>query len=720
MIIVNSSRRERWRTSFVLCTMAALLMVVTDRGFSGALADSGAGADDWVGHGRGTREQRFSPLTQIDDANVGRLGLAFSLDLPGEASLSATPLEVGGVLYFCGSMGAVYAVDAQSGRQLWKYVPDTYRLNPREARMFFAVNRGVAYWEGMVFVALKDGRMVALSAKTGRPVWIRRFLLKDTAATSTGAPRVFKGKVIIGSSGADLGVRGYVTTLDARTGRLLWRFFTVPGDPAKGADHAASDDIIPMIAKTWSGEWWKYGGGGTVWNGITYDEELNQIYIGTGNGGPWAGQFRSDGTKDNLFLASVVALDADTGHHRWHYQYNPLEVWDWKATADIILADLTIDGQRRQVLMQAPSNGFFYVIDRRNGKLISAEKIGKVNWADRIDLKTGRPVEWPGIRYEDKPFLLYPGFEGAHNWQASSYNPVTGLVYIPYIQLGVIYSRSKVAEASLLADPTIHTKWRLGIDAQAHIDPTDPLDGKGSLLAWDPVRQSLRWRVDHSFFWNGGTMTTAGNLVFQGTSTGQFNAYQATTGQQLWSFDAKLGIIAPPISYSVGGKQYVALLVGYGADAAATAAGMSQGWKYDQQPRRLLAFALDAKSQLPETPPKDFRVNALDDPTIKLDPASVARGEFVYGIWGLGACTECHGDALDAMGLAPDLRESQVAFDRKALGALLRSGALISRNMPKYDDLSDQDVDDLYQYIRAGARAVKHGPDGASAADITH
>lgn len=666
---------------------------------------------DWPGHGRDTKEHRYSPLNEINTDTVERLGLAWSLDLPGETSLSATPLAVDGIVYFSGTMGAVYAVDGQNGRQLWKYDPHTSRTKPREARMIFAVHRGVAYHDGMVYVALKDGRMVALDAKSGKPVWESPFLIEGQPATSSGAPRVFNGKVIIGNSGADQGTRGYVTTLDARTGKLLWRFFTVPGDPTK-PDGAASDGIMPMVRGTWAADAWKYGGGGTVWNGITYDEELNLIYIGVGNGGPWAGKYRSDGTQDNLFLSSVVAVDADTGAYRWHYQYNPFEVWDWKATSDMILTEIEVDGRSRKVLMQAPSNGFFYVIDRQSGKVLSAEKIGKVNWAERIDLETGRPVELPGIRYEDKPAVIYPGFWGAHNWQASAYNPVTGLIYIPYIQMGSLYKSSELAEAAMVADPGM-LRWRIGIDVQGYIDPKDPMDGRGSLLAWDPVAGKLRWRVDYPFLWNGGAMVTAGNLVFQGISTGKFAAYQADSGRELWSFDARLGIIAPPISYSAGEKQHVALLVGWGADGAAAVAGMSQGWKYGLQPRRILGFALDAKKALPPTPPPDFSVKALDDPALTLNPERVARGELVYSLWGRGGCGSCHGDRMDAMGLAPDLRESHIALDRKAFAELLRGAAMVERNMPQFDDLPAGDIEDLYQYIRAMARAARKASQSA-------
>lgn len=365
--------------------------------------------------------------------------------------------------------------------------------------------------------------------------------------------------------------------------------------------------------------------------------------------------------------------------------------------------------------MQAPSNGFFYVLDRHTGKVISAEQIGKQNWAERIDLETGRPVELPGIRYEDKPAIIYPGFWGAHNWQASAYSPATGLLYMPYIQMGSVYKASDIAEEALVADPEL-MRWRIGIDVQGYIDPDDPMDGRGSLLAWDPVTQKLRWRVDHPFLWNGGAMVTAGNLVFQGISTGKFAAWHAENGKELWSFDAKLGIIAPPITYTAGGKQYVALLVGWGADGAAAVAGLSQGWKYGQQPRRILGFALDSSKSLPPTPPRDFSVKALDDPALVLDPERVARGELTYSLWGRGGCGACHGDRMDAMGLAPDLRESPIALDRKALAQLLRSDAMVERNMPKFDDLTDDDVEDLYHYIRSMARAARVAGDAGDRA----
>jgi quinohemoprotein ethanol dehydrogenase len=491
---LSRMRRSRALTFTVSALGVVTLAVGSALGRTGG--EAGAGDVNWPGYGNDTKEQRFSTLTQIDDHNIHRLGLVWSLDLPGENALEATPLEVDGTIYFSGGFSAVYAVDVRTGKLLWKYDPKENEAAPREIRRGLGNNRGVAYWDGKVYVATKDCRMIAVDAHTGRLVWSSSFLVSGSNATSTGAPRIFKSKVIIGNSGAEFAARGYVTAFDAQTGKFAWRFFTVPGDPAKGFEN----DAMAMAAKTWGGEWWKYGGGGTPWNAITFDEELNQIYIGTGNGGPWNGRFRAPRGEDNLFLASVVALDSDTGEYKWHYQYNPDEVWDYKATADIILTDLTSAGKPRKVLMQAPTNGFFYVIDRYTGKLISAEKIGKVTWADRIDLQTGRPVEMPGIRYESGPIVMYPDQQGTHNWQAMSYNPGTGLVYIPRMQVGMKTQRSPtIEEATDVTEDPAKISIRVGILRESHLDKNDPMDGKGSLLAWDPKAQKPRWRVDYPF-----------------------------------------------------------------------------------------------------------------------------------------------------------------------------------------------------------------------------
>jgi quinohemoprotein ethanol dehydrogenase len=697
--------RDAVRTLRLPVALVLMLCNFTMQWCWGAGADSratpaspGSAADgSWQSYGRTPDEQRFSPLFEINSGNVSRLGLAWSLDLADMVSLEATPLEVAGTIYFTGTRAVAFAVDARSGKLLWRYDPEVARVASEHMRMDYGASRGAAYADGRVFIATGDGRLIALDAHTGKPLWTQQTIPVDSAGTITGAPRVFGDKVIIGQGGAEYGFRGYVTAYDTRTGRQAWRFFTVPGNPRNGFESPA----MQMAARTWSGEWWKYGGGGTPWNAITYDAELNRVYIGTGNASPYDPILRTQGNGDNLFLASIVALDADSGRYLWHYQVNPQESWDYKATADIVLAELTINGRKRKVLMQAPTNGFFYVIDRQTGKLISAEKFGKVTWAERIDLATGRPVEAPGIRYPDGPVTLYPSTFGAHNWQAMSFNPVAGLVYIPYMQLGTRFARFPNGAQDLAADTY---KYRFTMTVGAEFVKEDDRDGKGALLAWDPVANKLRWKIDHPQLWNGGTMTTAGNLVFQGTATGDLAAYSADQGKDLWHFDAKLGIIAPPISYELDGHQYISILVGWGG-AVLSQDLMPVGWKYRAQPRRLLTFALDGTASLPQTAPPDFTVDAVVDPNFAADPKLIEQGAKLYFTH---QCIVCHGADAKSAGIAPDLRESTIISQLAAVTKVLREGVLSSKGMPKFSELSDTDIASLQQYVASQARAVNH------------
>lgn len=651
----------------------------------------GAGSN-WDSHGGAADESGFSRLAQISSRNVSRLGLVWQLELPGEQTLEATPLAVGGMLYFTGSHAEVYAVDARSGALKWKYDPETWKVDPdRLAFTVFPVNRGVAYDNGRIFVGSLDGRLIALDAHTGAVQWSVKTLPERGYHTSTGAPRAWSdgkggGKVIIGQGGADIGMRGFVTAYDQATGRQLWRFYTTPGTPEENG----GDPAMERAAATWNGEWWKRGTGGTVWNGMTFDPELNRIYIGTGNGGPYDPAIRSPGNGDNLYLCSIVALDADTGKYVWHYQINPREGWDYKATAGMIATTLTIGGKRRKVLMQAPTNGFFYVLDRETGKPISAEKYGKVTWAERIDMATGRPVERPNIRFESGDITMYPGSSGAHNWQAMSYSPRTGLVYIPYMQLGTRFTKGAPKPGEIPVGG-INMSWA---------DPEDPEDGKGALVAWDPVRQRQAWRVQHQTLWNGGTLATSGGLVFQGAADGWLSAYDARSGRRLWRFQAGQGIIAAPVSYSVAGRQYVSVLAGYGSSAAAYSHLANTGWKYGVHPRRLLTFALDGKAALPREPGPIFEVKALDDPAIELAQADIEHGSELFH-----RCMGCHGRNAEGVGgPAADLRESPLAFDREALWSVVHDGALLSQGMPRFASLTREQVDQIWSYIRAEAR----------------
>lgn len=657
---------------------------------------------DWPSYGLDRSESRFSPLTKINAATVKDLGLEWSVDLPIEArGLQATPLQVGGVLYFTASLSVVYAVDAVTGKMLWTYDPESWKYSPRALRATVGSHRGVAYDNGAIFVGTSDGRLVSLDAKTGKVNWTTNtWDEKDSRKQITGAPRAFNGKVIIGHGGADFGTRGYVTTYDQKTGKQIWRFWTVPRDPREGPQE---NPVLEKALKTWSGEWYKWGGGGTVWNAITFDPELNRIYLGTGNSANYNPKLRNPEGLDNLFVSSIVALDADTGEYVWHYQINPNEAWDFKATADMVLADLEIDGKKRKVLMQAPTNGFFYVLDRVTGELLSAEKYGKATWAERIDLKTGRPVEAPGIRYEDGPATFWPSPFGAHNWQAMSYSPATGLVYIPAMKMpGTFFATPQdVADAAKTVVGSDRYWFPIGTTIAG--GPIDPDDGTGELLAWDPVQQKARWRVKRRFMWNGGTLVTATNLVFQGTADGWLYAHDAANGAELWRYNVKNGVIAPPITYEVNGVQYITLLVGYGGAVAVGGPLLDPGWRYRKHPPRVLTFRIGGKTPMPATPEPDFAVSPVNDPKLPIDEQAALRGERFYN----RTCIWCHGPGgVGAGALSPDLRESMAGHQYEALKAILVEGALVSRGMPKFNELSDEEVRDIQMHIRKFSRAA--------------
>ncbi len=398
---------------------------------------------DWLSYGRDYYEQRFSPLNEINDSNVAKLGLAWQFETATERGLEATPLVIDGVMYATGSWSVTYAIDARSGKQLWKYDPEVHRKYDNIA-CCDVVNRGAAFYKGKVYVGVLDGRLAALDANTGKVAWQTTTVDQNQPYTITGAPRVANGKIIIGNGGAEYGVRGYVSAYDAETGKLAWRFYTVPGDPSKPQENAALERALP----TWKGnDWWKYGGGGTVWDSIVYDPELNLLYVGTGNGSTWNRHVRSPGGGDNLYLASILAINPDNGELVWHYQTTPGDTWDYTAVQPMMLADLQIGGRLRKVLMQAPKNGFFYVIDRATGELLSADKYVEVNWASHVDMATGRPVEIAGADYEKAGAYIRPGPLGGHNWQAMSFSPATGLVYLPAQDNGRYYEQPKtVAE----------------------------------------------------------------------------------------------------------------------------------------------------------------------------------------------------------------------------------------------------------------------------------
>jgi quinohemoprotein ethanol dehydrogenase len=649
-----------------------------------ALMD-GAQGGDWQGYGRTFSEQRYSPLQQISRGTVARLGLAWSLDLD-VWNVSSAPVAADGIVYVAVGFSVIHAVDARTGALLWKHDPG---VRGRKMRLAWG-SRGLALWGGRVFAGAQDGRLFALDAKTGRRLWEVQTTEADDNRYITGAPRVFAGKVVIGHGGADYGhVRGYVTAYDAQTGRQLWRWHVVPGDPAQGFENEA----MAMAAKTWTGEWWKFGAGGTVWNAITYDPEFNRVYLGTGNGSPWNHKLRSPGGGDNLFLCSVVALDADTGEYRWHYQTTPGESWDYNSAMDMVLADVTFDGAPRKVLLHAPKNGFFYVIDRATGKLLSAEKIGKVTWAERIDLATGRPVEVRGARYENGEALIWPGSGGTHNWHPMAYSPDTGLTYIPAREMpGYFNDEGRTPQTWRMRKPDL-----LGL--RGFFDDVPREAGTSSLLAWNPVTQREAWRMPTPGYANGGVIATRGGLVFQGQADGRFVARDAASGAELWSHDMGVGTQAPPITFMADGRQYVAILAGWGGSQMLMGSLSAQhGWVGRHHPRRLLAYALDGKAVLPQAPPAP-PPPVLDEAGFVLDEQKAEQGKFLYN-----ECVICHGTGAVAGGYAPDLRRSPVPLSAPAFAAIVRGGALESRGMPAFAELSDAELQALQHYIRQRAR----------------
>jgi quinohemoprotein ethanol dehydrogenase len=641
---MNSRRYARFSASLMSVALLCGLIGSVGRAADGGrkavdgerIANADAEPGNWLSYGRTYSEQRYSPLTRINDKNAQKLGLAWFADLDTNRAQEATPLVVDGVMYVSTAWSLVKAYDARTGKLLWAYDPQVHRELGLNACCDVG-NRGVAVWNHKIYVGVYDGRLVALDAATGKPVWSTLTVDTSKPYTITQAPRVVRGRVIIGNSGGEYGTRGYISAYDAETGKLAWRFFTVPGDPSKPFEN----DAMARAAKTWSGEWWKLGGGGPVWDAISYDPKLNLLYFGTGNGVQWARSARSAGKGDNLYLASIVALHADSGEYAWHYQATPGEEWDFDAVQQLVLADLKVDGKSREVLMQANKNGFFYVLDRKTGALISAKAIVPLNWANGVDLKTGRPIENKEARYSEtgKAVDIKPGPLGAHNWQPMAFNAKTGLVYIPAQQVPIHYT-------PLPRLPVASLGWNLGVAPSALSSQNE-----GFLLAWDPVHQREAWRVAYKGPWNGGVVTTAGNIVAQGDAAGNFNVYRADNGEKLWSMFVQSGIIAAPSTFEVAGEQYIAVLSGWGGSYALSggkAAAMSGNLR---NVSRLLVFKLGAGGTLPPLEPRSLVINPPPEPA---DAASTARGEPLFDQY----CSACHGEHAIGGGVVADLRAS--------------------------------------------------------------
>ncbi|WP_434577201.1 PQQ-dependent dehydrogenase, methanol/ethanol family [Pseudomonas sp. Z5-35] len=646
---------------------------------------------NWMSTGRTYDEQRYSPLKKISDQNVGQLGLAWSYKLDLDRGVEATPIVVDGVMYTTGPFSVVYALDARDGKLIWKYDPKSDRNRAGEA-CCDAVNRGVAVWKGKVYVGVLDGRLEAIDAKTGQRAWSVDTRADHTRSyTITGAPRVVNGKVVIGNGGAEFGVRGYVTAYDAETGKQAWRFFTVPGDPKLPPE----DKAMAIAAKTWHGDAYvAQGGGGTAWDSFAFDPDLNLLYIGVGNGSLWDPKWRSQAKGDNLFLSSIVAVNADTGEYAWHYQTTPGDAWDYTATQHMILAELPINGKPRKVLMQAPKNGFFYVIDRATGELLSAKGIVPQSWTKGMDMKTGRPIvddENAAYWKDGKRKLVTPAFWGAHDWQPMSYNPNTGLVYIPAHIMSAYYEHIPEAPKRNPFKSMYQLGLRTGMmpeDADGLLEMAKGWSGK--LIAWDPVKQQPAWEVPYVTIFNGGTLSTAGNLVFEGSADGRVIAYAADTGKKLWEQPAASGVMAAPMTYSVDGEQYVTFMAGWGGAFSTFAGALSL--RAGVRPfSQVLTYKLGGTAKLNEPAPL---ADTPQPPPLTGDTAAVDAGGKLYD----GYCSQCHGIHAVSGGVLPDLRKLTPEKHQMFLGILF--GGRVPDGMPSFADaFTPEQVEQIHQYL---------------------
>jgi PQQ-dependent dehydrogenase (methanol/ethanol family) len=664
-----------------ILNLAGLAAILIGRGVFAAGADPSA--SEWRFIGNNLDQQHFSSLRQINDQTVRGLALAWYADMPTPDGMTGVPLVAGGLVYQSGALGKVFANDVRTGKLVWSFDAHIPFPLPVIASWGARLTRGLALWEEEVITATGDCRLIALDRATGRQLWETRACDPGNFKTITGAPRIGGGKVFIGNSNADSGIgRGHVDAFDAKTGKHLWRFFTIPGDPAAGFESKA----MAMASKTWGKDYWKIAGGGSAWDGITYDSKLNLLFVGTDGPAPFDPTQRGVGRGDELFTNSIVALNADTGQYVWHYQTTPDDGWNYAAAMPIMIADLTIRNRMRRVVMQAPKNGFFYVLDAKTGKLINQPKnIVPVNWASHIDMKTGRPVQLADAKYwlaDQHRAVVSPSPMGAHSWMPMSYNPATGLVYIPVMDMPTLMSTGYEAN-------------KVGaLDIDFYYALTHKLPFKGSLLAYDPVAQKPRWQLDVGFPYEGGTLTTAGNLVFQGTTSGYLSVYRADSGEKLWSMFTGSGILGAPSTVEIDGEQLIIVAVGSGSTAAI---GFARRFSSDPGgPARLLAFKLNGKAELPILSPREAET-IPEPPRPRPDPALAAQGK---DIWGANSCELCHGfNMIGGLGSVPDLRRAS-AQTHSQFAAIVLAGLRKDKGMPVFSDsIGLQDLPALQAYV---------------------
>ena len=706
-------KNSTFKNSFLIIILANILTaqaVVVDKR---AIANP---ESEWLSHGRNYHEQRYSPLKKINRDNINQLDLSWSFQFSTARGMEATPLVHNGVIYISTGWSHVHALDARSGKQLWHY--DAKVAKSHLAKTCCGpVNRGVALWQGdshaelQLFFGALDGRLIALDASTGTENWSVQTTPTDGNYSITGAPRVVprvvngveKGMVIIGNGGAELGVRGFVSAYDVKSGEQIWRFYTVPGDPNKPQESPELEAAV----ETWSGDYWYQngGGGGTAWDSIVYDPELDLIYIGTGNGSPWNRDLRSPGGGDNLYLSSIVALQAGSGNYVWHYQVTPQDNWDSTATQQLVLGELEIEGKPRSVIMQAPKNGFFYVLDRITGELLSADAFTHITWASHVDMKTGRPVETKYADYQSfGSTYIWPSPYGAHNWQPMSFSSKTGLMYIPVQNIPGYFSAQ---------DSVVYRvdRWNTGLDLSESRDPKSWVAAKasmdalvyGELVAWDPVKKQRAWQVHHDKPSNGGILSTAGDLVFQGTWDGTFAAYDAENGTPLWQYQSDSAILAGPISYELDGEQYIAVAQGSGGTVMLTVGDELKRNKVNQN--KLLVFKRGEFNQIRQVKNSNSDNQTAQDSTLatilalghkaETNPEIIKKGQTLYG----QNCASCHGISVKSNYIVPDLRYMSEQTHRDFSGIVLGGTYAHKGMIGFFETLSLDDSEAIHAFL---------------------
>jgi quinohemoprotein ethanol dehydrogenase len=664
--------------------------------------------DQWLSPGGDAMGTYYSPLKDIDGSNVAHLGFAWDYQLGTNRGQESTPLVIDGVMYATSNFGRVYALDAAAGKELWKYDP---RMDGQWARYACcdAVNRGLVAFDGRLYVGALDGWLHALDAHTGQLVWKVDTLIGRQARTPytySGVPLLAGNLIIVGNAGGDFaGARGYVSAYDLKRGELRWRFFTVPRNPADGPQD--QPHLEPAVT-TWDPQHrWEAGSGGSVWDGMAYDPTLGLVYFGTGNAAPYNSYIGGRRTGDQLYAASILAVHADSGAMAWYYQTVPGDRWDFDSTQKLVLAQVLMGGRPRQVLMQAAKNGFYYVLDRATGELLSAHNFAFVNWTRGIDPKSGRPIADPAAEYDRGPKLVFPSEAGAHSWQPMAFDAERALTFIPVIESGNVLVETSERRAGLVEgqfttpafvpeayDPAAmrHLYGTLPSMSQLARGLKTNTVSRGFLRAWSVVEHRAVWERQTATSWDGGVLATAGGLVFQGDANGNLNAYAADTGERLASIAVGSSMMAAPITYRVNATQYIAIVAGYGGGAVITGAPLdpaSAAYRYGNDGRIIV---LKLGGPPPPLPPLRADPPMTQPPARPTDQTQVESGEVLYNRF----CARCH---VFGRGILPDLRRLAPAT-HGMFSAIVLGGAYAPKGMGRFDDvLSTADAEAVHAYL---------------------